>query len=200
VLRSSRAFIAVLSVFLALPLVLAACGGDGNEDEDQITEVIETSATTNDPKNCTELQTQQFSEQTQLEKGQEAVESCEREAREGGDEADSVEVSNVQVNGESATAEAAVEGSSLDNQTIEVSLVKEGDQWKLDRLERFIDFDGDAFRAAFKEELTTGDDPATEKQADCFVDALGSDQEIQDAFVSGDSSKFEQAFLRCARS
>ena len=58
--------IALMFAAILAALALAACGGDdgGSEDEDQITEAIEKSATEADASACTELQTQNFVEQT----------------------------------------------------------------------------------------------------------------------------------------
>jgi len=106
----------------------------------EIEAAIETSATSSDPANCTKLQTQAFVEQSTSTEGAEAVKMCEAEAKEG-ENAESVAVSNVEVESSAASAEAAITGSSLDGQTVEVALVKEGGQWKLDEIAGFSKLD-----------------------------------------------------------
>lgn len=68
--------------------------------------------------------------------GAEAVKTCEKEASEESG-AESASVSNVEVDGSKATADVALTGGSLDGQGVEVALVKQGDQWKLDEITGF---------------------------------------------------------------
>ena len=129
---------------VALPLGLVACGGDNgsSEDEDQITAAIERAATSGDPAACTEVQTAKFTQQTSGEPSQSAaaaVKSCQRDASDTA--ADKVEVTDIEVDGDSATAKAEATGSVFDGQTLDIALVKEGDQWKLDEFKGFEDFD-----------------------------------------------------------
>ena len=187
------------AVAVAATLTLAACGGDddgGSDDEADITEAIEASATENDPANCTELQTQAFTEQTEFATGEEAVTSCEEDVDETA--ADSVEVENIEVDGDAATAEVAVTGAGLDGQTIGLSLVKEGDQWKLDSFDEFVTFDKDAFVAAFSEELAS-DPEVPAEVVTCIEDSLttADDATIQSAFLSGDENDLVGLFGTC---
>src|SRR5688500_8759981 len=147
--------LALLMAALTSVLVLAACGSDdssddSSEDEDQITEAIEFSATSGDPAACTEAQTANFTQQTSGGPGQsaeEAVASCKKQAADT--PADEVEVSNIEIDGDSATADAAVTGNLFDGQTLDLALVKEGDAWKLDRFAGFAEFDREALERSF---------------------------------------------------
>lgn len=101
---------------LLLPCILifagiffAACGSSGG-DEAEVKEVIEKSATTTDPADCKKLQTQKFMEQTSEESGQAAVQECEEEAKKE-EGAKSVDTSEVEVDGSSATAHVALTGA-----------------------------------------------------------------------------------------
>jgi hypothetical protein len=187
----------LLTAALASALVLVACGGDdSSEDEDQISEAIETAATSTEASTCTELQTERFNEQTQFATGAEATTACEEDS--GNTAAESVEVSNIEVDGDTATADAAFSGAQLDGQTITVSLVKEGDQWKLDQLDEFVEFD----QAAFAEGLAAsagaeGDTP--QQIIDCLRTTItdGDSQAIQDAYLSGDNAQLETLFGAC---
>jgi hypothetical protein len=140
-------------LLLAAALPLAACGGSssGGGEESKIEEVIEESATSTDPSKCTELQTALFNETETDQKGAEATKACEEEAK--GNDTESVTVSNVSVNGESATAEVEIEGSGLNGQGVELELVEEGGNWKLNKFLGFSNFDAAALGEALEEEL-----------------------------------------------
>lgn len=140
-------------LLLAAALALAACGGSssGGGEEAKVEEAIEESATSSDPSKCTELQTALFNETETEQKGAEATKACEEEAKEN--DTESVTVSNVSVNGESATAEVEVEGSGLNGQGVEVELVEEEGDWKLNKFLGFTNFDAAALGEALEEEL-----------------------------------------------
>jgi hypothetical protein len=176
--------LSLLLVAAAFPLT--GCGG-GNSDEDQINDVITTVATTNNPSNCTELMTQRFLEQLEFTSGADAVKQCKSSGRESN--ADSVDVSNIEIEGDTATADAAVTGAAFDGQTIKLSLVKEGDQWKIDHLESFVEFDQQAFADAFAKVAQEGKQPATVDQANCIRGKLAAtpSQTLQQAVLSGNS-------------
>ena len=94
--------------------------------------------------------------------------------------AESVEVESIEIDGETATADAAFTGGSLGGQTIAISLVKEGDQWKLDALDEFTTFDKDAFVEGLLAGAAEGDTP--QGVVDCIEEEVGSrsDEELQD--------------------
>ncbi|MBA2545582.1 MAG: hypothetical protein H0V15_01780 [Solirubrobacterales bacterium] len=187
------------AVAVAATLTLAACGGDddsGSDDEADITDVIEVSATETTLENCTELQTQAFTEQTEFSTGEEAITACEED---GDDTAgESVEVDNIEVDGDTATSEASFTGGGLDGQTLGLSLVKEDDQWKLDSLDEFVDFDKARFTAALVEDAASDGDAPPELLT-CVEEQIGaaSDEDIQTAFLSGDEQQLVGLFGIC---
>lgn len=185
------------AALIALALAVTACGGGGDSDEDQITDVIEEVITTSAPEHCTELQTQRFLEQVNFATGEEAVEACK--AANPRANADSVEVTNVQVDGERATADAVPEGSVFDGQTLRLSLIKENDQWKLDRLDDMVDFDQARFAEAYAEALTVGDEPVTGAQANCVERnfASGPGETVEAAILSGEPEQLAPGFEGC---
>jgi ABC-type glycerol-3-phosphate transport system substrate-binding protein len=168
---NKRIFVPLALLVLAA-LTIAACGGGGSSDEDKITETIETAATTSDPGNCTELETQRFVEQNTKEKGRAAVKSCEEEAEAGSEQAEAANVSNVSVNGPKATAEAEFEGGPLGSQTLELALVEEGGDWKLDQIEGFAKYDGAALGAAFEKGFEEEPEGLEEDQATCIAEGI----------------------------
>ncbi len=175
---------------------LIACGGDDNEDEDQITEAIEQAATTQDPANCTEVQTENFTQQTEgVNDAEKAVESCEESATEDDEAvAESVEVSEIEVDGDTATANVAFIGGFIDGQSLEIAFANEDDQWKLDELVEFTEFD----RQAFVDTLVEGSE---EEGADpaCIERELEdvSDEQMQALFLENDESLFEEDLAPC---
>ncbi|HEU4461471.1 MAG TPA: hypothetical protein VFR75_02645 [Solirubrobacterales bacterium] len=165
-------------VLLALALGLVACGSS-ESDEDKIVEVIETSAVSDDPADCEALATQAFLEQTQFSEGEEAVESCEESAKETEDNPDSVEVSEVEIDGSDATAEAAFVGGNFDGQTFTVALVEEDGDWKLDKITGFADFDQEALGTSLEEALLSEGDSVEKELAECFGETIRQAPEEQ---------------------
>ncbi|HEX6455842.1 MAG TPA: hypothetical protein VF009_04920 [Solirubrobacterales bacterium] len=157
------------ALLFALALGLAACGGGGESDEEKITATIENAATSNDPAVCGETQTLAFMEQTSGSSAKAAEKECEEEAKAGEGQPESVNVSNVKVNGDKATAEVEFKGGTLDGQTPEVALVEEGGDWKLDELTGFAKFDPASLIASLGEKLA--EDPNVKPQvAGCIVE------------------------------
>jgi hypothetical protein len=181
-------------------LALVACGSsDSSDDEDQISAAIEKAATSGDPAACTEVQTQRFDAQTSGgSTGEAAVKQCQQDAADTA--ADKVDVTDIEVDGDTATANAAATGSVFDGQTLDLALVKEGDQWKLDEFKGFKDFDREALNASFKEEISS--DPSASPQAvDCITQQVEatSDEEIQAVFVGNDPQAEERVFGPCGK-
>ena len=58
-----------------------------------------------------------------------------------------VAVKSVEAVGESAVADVAISGGSLDGQTLEIALRREDGEWRLGRLIGFLHFDRAAFIA-----------------------------------------------------
>lgn len=182
-------------------LTFTACGSSGDETS-EVEDVIVTSATTTDPADCTKLQTQQFMEQISRESGDAAVESCEAEAKDD-QGVDGAAVSAVEVNGSNATAEAALTGGGLDGQTIEVALVKDGDQWKLDEVVKFTDFDHTHLVEGLEKELSDTD-RSEAKFARCFVEAFkqaskqASKAEVEEMVFGKSPDALEEVFEACS--
>jgi hypothetical protein len=189
-----------LALLVLTALTITACGGGGSGDEDKITEVIEKSATTTDPSNCTERETQRFDEQNSQQKGKAAVEACEEEAEAGEEQAEGAKVSNVSVNGEKATAEVEFEGGSLGSQALEVALVQEEGDWKLDQIEGFANYDGKALGEAFEKEFEENPEGLNKEQATCIAGkvAESSQAEAEELFFSGSSEPIIELAEGCA--
>jgi hypothetical protein len=178
-------------------LAFAACGGGGSE-EGEVEEVIETAAASSDPADCKRLQTLQFTEQASHETAA-ALVRCEEEAeRDEGVEA--ATASDVQVDGSNATAKVTLRGGLLDGQTVEVSLVKSGDQWKLSEIVGFIKFDESKLIERLEGELEESSGKVSVKFASCFVESLkeGGQREVEELLLSPASEEVEGVARHCA--
>jgi hypothetical protein len=169
--RKLRLLLPFALLTLLLGFALAACGSGGESDEDKITGTIETAATSTDPAICKETQTLAFMEQTTGANGKGAEKQCEEEATAGENQPDSVNVSKVEVNGESATAEAAFAGGNLGGQTLELALVDEGGEWKLDELTGFAKFDPESLVKAFSRSIEE-EGSIEPKKAGCIIEGV----------------------------
>lgn len=191
-----------LALLVLAALTLTACGGGGgsNDDEDKIIETIETAATTSDPNNCTELETQRFAEQNSQEQGKAAIKACEAEAKAGEEQAEGANVSNVSISGSRATADVEFEGGSLGSQSLEVALVEEDGNWKLDQIEGFAEYDGKALGEAFEKQFEENPGELTSEQAKCISDkiAAASQAQAEELFLSGNPEKIIELAQACA--
>jgi len=188
-----------LALLALAPAALAACGGGGSSAESQITEVIERAATTKDPSNCTELQTLRFTEQNTSESGKAAIKSCEESAKEE-EQAEEADVSGVSVNGEKATAEVEFIGGSLDSQVLEVALVEEGGDWKLNQIEGFAHYNGKALEETFLKRFEESPEGLSKRQYTCIAEGIGkaNKAEAEAMFLSGSTIKIEELAQSCA--
>jgi hypothetical protein len=181
-------------------LTLAACGGSGSSAESEIEEAIETSATSGDPANCTKFKTENFAEQSTGESGKAAIKTCEEEAKQDPESrAESVEVSEVEVDGSKATANAALSGGNFDGQTVSVALVEEGGSWKLDELTGFVKFDQGAIAQVFETQLEESGELSS-KQTSCIVEGIEElpRAEVEEVILSGESTSIEELAEGCA--
>ncbi len=199
-MKQRRRLTISLLASLALSLFLLACGGGGSgDDEAQIEAAIRTGALSTDPSKCTELATPAFLTQTTEKTGKKAVEACEEEAKDPTDNAKSLKFTKIEVDGSKATADTAFTGGGFGGQTVVIALVKDGDQWKLDRLAGFASIDKAALGKTLEERLDeTG--KLTSKQTSCIVGEVekASKAKLEELFLSGSSTEFVELVEGCA--
>jgi hypothetical protein len=196
----------LLKRYLVLPALLifaalafAACGSS-ESDEDKIVSAIETSATSPDPANCEKLSTQAFMEQSTSSEGKEAVKTCEEDAGKPENNAESAAVSNVEVEGEEATAEVALTGGSFDGQTVGIALVKEGDQWKLNEITEFVKLDNAKLVEQLETQFEKPSSEVSEEVAICIEEGIeeSSQAEVEEYFLSGSPEALEALAESCS--
>jgi hypothetical protein len=170
-----------------MTMALVACGGDDPEDptagsaEDQVAFAISEGATSNDPEKCVEFNTQEALERGYGGRGEAAIRACEATAGVGN--AESVQVSNISVQGDSATAVVTVSGSQLDGQAVEMKLVKDQGGWKADRLLAFKTFDRSAMNSATEDVFRELGAPASARE--CILSQFEelSDEVVRNSFI-----------------
>lgn len=187
------------TLLLLLAGSLVSCG-DGESEEDKIVETIEVSATSTDPADCEALATRAFLMQTQVkESGAEALESCEGDAKETVGDPDSVEVSDVKVDGSKATADAAFSSGTFDGQVLSVALVEKDGNWKLDRVTGFAHLDQKKLTRSFQRALEEGPGASAPQLAACIGDVLrkSSRSEIEEVAIGGSLVPLEEIIEDC---
>lgn len=111
-------------------------------------------------------------EQTNSASGKEAEKACEKEAEEeGSNDPDSVDVSTVETDGGKATADVKFNGGTFDGQTLEVALVEEEGNWKLNELTGFAKFNPAPFVAELAKQLEEEPKIGAET-ASCIVEGI----------------------------
>jgi hypothetical protein len=195
-----KRYLVLPAVLIASALAFAACGSSGSSDEGQITEAIQTSATGSDPANCTKLSTQSFMEQSSQTEGKEAVKMCEEEVKNPEDRAESVAVSNVEVEGEEATAEAAVTGGGFDGQALDIALVKEGGQWKLNEISGFAKLDKAKLVESLEKSIEGSSGELSEETGSCIVEGFeeATQPEIEEFVLSSSPEAIEELAKECS--
>jgi hypothetical protein len=183
----------------AFAVAFTACGG-GESEEGKIARTVESLATSTDPADCEALATSAFLKQTQVkESGAEALESCEEDAEKTAEDPDSVQVSNVEVDGPMATADAAFSGGTFDGQSLSVALVKEDGGWKLDQVTGFALFDRDRLVESFQRALEEGPGASAPRLAACIGDVLreSSRSQVEEVVIGGSLVPLEEIIEGC---
>jgi hypothetical protein len=138
--------IALIAVGVVLALVLGGGGDDGGGEEAEVEDAIEQVSTSKDPEVCRTGYTTSFLQKATGRSGSEAVDLCQEQVPQNN--TTSAEISDVQINGSRATATLVEEGGPNDGETLKVTMIKQGDDWKADDLDKPAVASGDAAERA----------------------------------------------------
>jgi hypothetical protein len=195
-------------VLIASALALTACGGGGSstssgggDENAAIEEAIETAATSTDPSKCSEVQTEFFNETETGKTGEAALKTCEKEVEESEDPAESVSISEIELQegGKGATAVVAIEGGTLNGQSLVVAMENEEDQWKVDGFMGFAKYEPEGIVTAFEEELEK--EEAEPEVVSCIGEGIAgwSQEEAEELFIEKEQGGFEELFAECTK-
>lgn len=190
----------VLSIALTFALTACGSGGNSGDEKDQIAIVIREATTGGKPADCKRLETLPFMEQTVQIKGKEALKACEEHLSEVKDNPKAVVVSKVAVEGSGATADVAFTGGGFNGQTATIALVKDGDQWKLDKIEGFAKFNRAKLIEQFETKLADASSAFKKSTVSCFVKKMekASEAEIEELVLSGSAEPVTQLLEVCS--
>jgi hypothetical protein len=92
----------------------------------------------------------------------------------------------------------ALTGGSLGGQEVEVALLKEGEQWKLDQLTGFAKFDQATVVKTFEEEFAKSKE-VSKSLASCIVEDFKNapQAKLETALLSGTTEGFEELAGSC---
>lgn len=139
-----------------------------------------------DPEDCETLQTERFLRQTQKKQGRGNLEQCIAETEKGDEAADSIAVTEVEVEGTTASADAAFSGGDLDGQTLSIELVEDDGEWMLDRITGFAEFNREGLTAAFRQDVEESSEELGAEATACLTDRIesASDEELEEIILS----------------
>ncbi len=168
-----------MAALFVVALALVSCGGGGGGDEEAIKEMVAASVSDTGPESCLKYSTVRYLEMTTHREGDAAVEACEGDALDpDADQPTRVEVSTIDVDGNSATAIVAVEGSVVDGQKMRIVFAEREGRWKYDEWLGFVDFDAERFILQVGRDGMLRADSAQEAEAIACV--IGGMEEMND--------------------
>jgi hypothetical protein len=113
--------------------------------------------------------------------------------------ADSIRLSEVAIDGDTARATAKVHGGSYDGFTVELEFVEQDGRWRANRIVRYLGFDRATFERNYRRKFAQFGSP--ERAADCAIRksrrlALS---EIQRIILSGEAGPWSRYAAACDR-
>ena len=184
--------LAAIAVVVVLVLVLAGGGDEGTSEEDTVRDRIEEISTGKDPEICETGYTTSFLQKATGLSGSEAQDVCREQVPQN--DTRGVEVKELEVTGDKASASVVEDGGDYDGETLEVTLVKQGDEWKADDLDRPSVAQGDdAERAIINAVLNFGSSEGT-KACDYLsyagLQRLGGRSGCEEQFKEGQPANY----------
>jgi hypothetical protein len=121
-------------------LALASCGQ--SSDREALKRMIFASMAESGPESCLKFSTLHFLESTSDRKGRAAIVHCEESALDPlVEQPTKVDVSGIDVHGDSGGALVAYKGSIFDGQKVKYAFVRRQGEWKFNEMVGFVDLD-----------------------------------------------------------
>jgi hypothetical protein len=189
----------LFAVALACGLLpgVGACG-TSSDSEGDIRAALERAFVSFDADACSQVLTQRALEQTQFADPEDALESCIEDAEDPDDNAEAIEIPELEVNGESATATVTPQGGSIDGASMSLALVEENG-WRIDQVTALEILDRDRFLEAGLAEIVE-DDTLLAGQGRCIAERVrsrASNSELEGIYVDKDLSFLYDAIRAC---
>jgi hypothetical protein len=180
----------IVSLFLA-GLALASCGG--GDEREAVEEMIRAAIADTGPEACLKYETLHFLESMYGREGEAAVTACEESALDPLDkEPRSIDVSRIDIAGDSADVVIGFEGSFFDGQQVKYGLVKREGKWKVDEIVGFVDLDAAHLILEMgREGLLRAKSPREAENVSCWIDQMEhmSDKDLEELLLGdGDVS------------
>jgi hypothetical protein len=183
-------------------LAAAGCGSDA-DDEGDIEQVLETTFTTIDPVQC-ETVTRAGLEQLTPSIAQEKdpVAACQELVKQNeSGSAQSIEISDLEVDGDTATATVTPAGGTFAGTVLTIGFVNE-DGWKWNSVEEAEIADRDEYLASLQEATTTsfGAKALQPDEAKCVVGEISqnaSDEELSASITDGEKGFVYDSLRTC---
>jgi hypothetical protein len=177
-------------------VLAVGCGSSESNDGTDVVDVVKEALTTPDPAWCRELVTQRFLDQLYTE-GDAARRDCEQLTAIY-ENPRSVEVSRVEVRGDSARVRAAVHGGDDDGATWGLALVRRNSNWRVDRVTA-AELDFERFLRAKRRFFLRPPGGYTKRQADCIIRTMRDrgEADLERAIVTGNDRALNAPIERC---
>ncbi|MGN6202463.1 MAG: hypothetical protein ACTHNY_08670 [Solirubrobacterales bacterium] len=142
------------------------------------------------PEGCLKFDTLHFLESTSNREGKAAITACEESALDPFlEQPKEVEVSHIDVDGDSGGALVAFKGSFFDGQKVRYAFIKRQGRWKFNEIVGFVDFDSAHLILQLgRYGMLKAQSPQEVRNVSCWIDRMErmSDAELQELFF-GDS-------------
>lgn len=157
-----------------MALALVSCGGAGAGDEEAIKEMVDASVSDTGPETCLKYSTMNYLEMTTHREGDAAIEACEEDALDPDvNQPTELKVSNIDVDGNSATAVIAVEGSLIDGQKVRIGFAEHAEHWRYDQWLGFVDLDAERLILQIgREGMLQAESPREAEAIACVIGAM----------------------------
>ena len=188
----------VVAIAVVAFWIVRATAGD---EEGAVAQAIDAVATSDDPAVCTDRVTQAYLEQVTGLPADAAVAACIQTAAEPALQADAVDVSEVTIDGDAATAKVTYDGTTLNGSTLEVGLVRADGEWLLDQRIGFESLDRSAVAEGVRAVLAEPPTDLSAAGAECATERLMalSKAGLESALISADTTAYSKAIIVCDR-